>query len=401
MRFSLTSLVRLIGFMALASSAAAVGLSRALPEPSRVRRPAPPRYFGVNGGTLTPPSTRDYLIDAQTGSIAPVEFGRGVRLEFATCSPWSDGAGGVDLAGRAVSRTGTEHASLCDGSGLARFSLAARELSARATEGPVISGRPSWVPGSPSRMIFPAGDGRLYAQDVADDGSGVVFDHGSDPSELDPGSAARPIAWDCPTPGDGPPIHGDPVCPPIPALGGRLFVSLSVGEERDGRRVYGPWRLWWLKLDPTGARVVDAGRLIRPDDSTGGDAGLVDERLPSFTVTPDGRVAVAYLSRDRRESLWKLRVAALAAGAGTAEPSAEAGEVRTVSDDCAVLTPPVSPDGRWVYAVSRSPVGRGVGSVPRYDLAAHLDAPESGEPPSRVAARRSPARPGESPGRVW
>ncbi|MGE3821587.1 MAG: hypothetical protein AB7I30_19425, partial [Isosphaeraceae bacterium] len=90
MRISLTSLVRLLGLVALAVSALAVAIGKAVPDVPVFRTPTAPRYFGVNGSVFQPPAPRSYLLDGETGVLreAPTT-GPHDRIEYLTCSPWT------------------------------------------------------------------------------------------------------------------------------------------------------------------------------------------------------------------------------------------------------------------------------------------------------------------------
>jgi hypothetical protein len=363
MRFSLTSLVRLIAFVTLGLAAGAVGLSRVVPRVPPHRTMTPPRYFGLNGSTFIPPGSGSYVLDAETGRVERLDLGPGVALDYGTCSPWTD-AGGYEIVGRMMNWGPTDMKRADESPLLVRIGMPGREPRGRLALGPLVAGRPCWLPRRPSRLIFPAADGRLYPidlaeRDVATEGTADGSDPGAGPS-LSP----RPVAWACPMPGEGEPFLADPICPDIPALGGRLFVTLrAVGKDERGEgRRYGPSEIWWLELDASGTSITAAGRLTRPVDRVPPDAGTPgdvpdsrseDERLPNFTVAPDGRVVLGFLARRFGRPGCRLKVVEVSEGPEGGDPVAFAGKARVVAKACAVATPAFSPDGRWVYAVDQ------------------------------------------------
>ena len=334
MRFSLTSLVRLIALGALSSSLVAVGFSRAVPKAAVVRTESPPRYVCVNGTTFAPAVSGTFLLDTESGVLSPLGRIDGITVDYASCSPWSDGRGLPEVVGRATSRQGVDADALCLGLGLVRMTVPGPTIRSHFAMDPVVIGRPCWLPGESSRVVFPAGDGLLYLQDL------------HEPREASDATGTRRVAWACPTPRQGSFLIGDPVLPVIPSLGGRLFVTFSYCDKL---RVPGRGRseVWWLKLDPEGRSIVDAGRLcaaLSPDEEV---------RLPNVSVTPDGGLAVAYMTFRPGDSDWHLWLAPIAVDPSTGVPTADVKKASDLGTGFGMSPPAFSVDGRWVFAVRR------------------------------------------------
>ena len=358
MRFSLTSLVRLISFVAIGLSAVAVGLSRAVPPVPTHRTPAAPRQYGLNGNSFTPPQRQNFVLDGTSGELRPDRAASSDSPDFVTSSPWTDQNGGHELLGRLTVREG----SLATGTVLARFAEGETEPRSSVAVRPVISGRPCWLPSRPSRVLFPSGDGRLYVTDLRP-GDGLATDAPADVVAEGAESPCRRVVWGCPAPGTGPPILGDPICPPVAALKGRLIVSLCAGWQQGAKGGFGASELWWLQVGPDDATITAAGRLTvpdtgRPDVPLSETRGLRDdERLANVAALPDGRVVIAYLSRPPGRPEWALKVAPVQVD-GSGVPSVRVSDSAVVGDDVAVTLPPLSPDGRSVYRVRRLVPGR-------------------------------------------
>jgi hypothetical protein len=182
--------------------------------------------------------------------------------------------------------------------------------------------------------VFSAGDGRLYTHDFTEEAGGR-------------GVSTSRVDWACPVPGDSPPVVGDPVAPVVPALGGRLLVSLSRRVWEGDKLELSAAEIWWLKLDPEGRAVRTAGRLT----AAGGPPG--EERLPNLGVAPDGRLVAAYLRRSPGHLDWRLSLVPVEIDPESGDPVASGLEVCDVGGGISVNTPGFSPDGRWVYAVPR------------------------------------------------
>ncbi|MFO0950981.1 MAG: hypothetical protein U0835_07485 [Isosphaeraceae bacterium] len=344
----MTTLIRLTGLLTLSASAVAVGLARVCPAPEEFRVPTAPRYYGVNGAFFLPPLPGSYVLDAKTGELTASRL-EGGKAEFVACSPWADEHGRQELLGRLITRAGVDGADVPEGSWLIRYRPDDFSELGRFDIGPAVSGRPCWTPGRASRVLVPAGDGQLYVLDL-------------DAEFEEP----RPLVWDCKPPGAGRPLLSDPIASARPGLGERLIVSLSERPQSAQGKAYSAPRLWWLELDRSGRSIVAAGPLDREFDSD----PSAEERLPSLSVTPSGRLVVAYFRRREGERTWRLMIAPLNRDEAR-RPATSLGRSRELARDLALVLPAFSLDGRWLYAMPRSAVGGPV--VRRFEADRILD----------------------------
>lgn len=347
MRLTLTALVRLASFVGLGLFVVALGLSRAVPRPSTFRTENPPRYFAINGSLFQDPAASSFVLDTETGVLARFEAPEGMTFENASCSPWVGDENEVEFVGRVSISTGRHTGKVHQSSGLGRFKMSSGPSLVAMSVKPAIVGRPCWLPGSPTRVLFPGGDGQLYVHDLAGIGGDAP-----DPAEAREAPARR-VAWRCRTPDDAPVLLGDVSCPVTPEFGGRILVSLYRGREKYSKEVrYAPSEIWWLKLDAEGREVLAAGRLTTPS-SEGPLANREEERMPSMVLAPGGRLVLAYLARRRGEASSRMKLVPVDVGPDGADPVVRGSEACLVADDCAVTLPAFSADGRWVYRVGR------------------------------------------------
>ena len=340
MYFSLTALVRLCALLGLVASASAIGLSRTVPKAAAYHVGGVPRYVGVNGIDLSPPRADSFLLDCATGGLTPFNPIRGHRVEFAAASPWNEEGGG-ELVARVTARDPVE-GEAGDSSSLVHVPLSGGPIRREVPGAPLVEGRACWLPGSHSRVVFPGGDGVLYVQDLTAD----------DPAGADrPGSPPRPITWKTRRPGGGTISLADPVCPPIPALGGRLFVALSHGRERETSQLAAA-QIWWLKLGPDGFSIVDAGPLT-PESRALGDE-RPEERFPSLGVAPDGRIVMTFLTREIASRSWRLNIAPIESFGADRPPIVRPSEIRSLTDGSSATPPAFSTDGQSLYLVTRN-----------------------------------------------
>jgi hypothetical protein len=338
MRFSLTGLVRLVGFLGVLTCAVAVALARFQPTPAHFRLATPPHYGVINGFVLHPAPGDLKFLDAETGRFCPVRLPEGDRLDYGSCSPWEDEDGEYQVVGRWSHRepgTGREF-------GLARYSLPSGRVLDYVPLNVMPAGHPCWFPGTAARVIFAGADGRLYH--VRFEGSGSRAG-GGDLTGEEP--RVEPVDWRCPAPGSRLLIR-DPVWPTDPRLGGRLIVSLSYRLPGDDQQL-SAGRLWWLKLSADGKAVVEAGPMTEPVRDSAWNHG--EERFPNLAVTPDGRLTLAYLWHAGPEYRWDLRLAPIGLDPKTGAPRLRAGDARTVTTGHLGEVPPFSADGRHVFAI--------------------------------------------------
>jgi hypothetical protein len=191
--------------------------------------------------------------------------------------------------------------------------------------------------------VFPGGDGHLYLQDLGDD---------DESDEADVPSARRMVAWNASGSGIDLAILNDPIRPVVPALGGRLFVALDPGFHKGEELSIGKSEIWWITLNADRTAIEDAGRLIAPERPDR-DGAANEERKPNLVSTPDGRIALAYLTREPGAAAWSLCVVPVTIDPKTGAPVASASESRPIARDSAVTVPAFSADGRWLYHVPR------------------------------------------------
>ena len=96
---------------------------------------------------------------------------------------------------------------------------------------------------------------------------------------------------------------------------------------------------------------MTAGRLTNPS------ARVEHERLPNLGRTPDGRIVVAFLSREEEEGDWHLRLAPVELDPESGDPYLAPARPHDLQSGLAVCTPAFSPDGTSVYAVLRAQAG--------------------------------------------
>jgi hypothetical protein len=320
----------------------------------------------VSGAVLDPPRAEGFLLDIDTGTLLPFEPVKDFRVDYAVCSPWRDASGGFEVVARIAPRYDND--TPLNGSALARFPLSGGPVRLETAAATVIGGAPCWLPNSPRRVVFSGGDGRLYRQDLSltDDDRGDA-----DTAGAQSGTPCR-VTWTASEPADGKYFLSDPSFPPIPALKGRVLVSMtrrSTQTAVKGRM--GSAEIWWLQLDPSGESILDAGRLT---PGRGEDAP--EERMPTLAALPDGRLALAYLTRERVATDWRLKVAPIDHVDDDGTPVVLPGDVHDLGGGFGVAIPAFSSDGAWLSAITRRPqANRSL--VRRFELSAVLAATPS------------------------
>jgi hypothetical protein len=330
----LVAFVRLLGGIVLI----AFLVGRASPRPDRPqapRQPAPPRHVWLNTAVVGGDPERPRLLDLETGAVTTLAFHGAGQLNQLGCSPWRDGAGRFHLAGRWYDPVGLRGSELDPPCGLARSTFPSGELIDRVRLPIVPVEPPCWSPDRSDRVVFVAGDGRLYVYD---------FPEGRGPDPALP----RPLRWAIDPPGVGT-IGVRGLCWPVaPALGGRLLVSMHWEPARWEPRL--STHLWWLELSPDGGSIVGVERALVAD---GGDASRsqIEEWKPGVAVGHDGAPLLAFLARDGGDGQWELWVMPIAPATAGGGPRVQVAAGRRLAEGCApAFTPAFSADGRWVYA---------------------------------------------------
>ena len=348
MRGSLTSLVRLSVFAGLGLCVVAVGLGRmvsptpdlrslgtnrlvALPIETHGDEPSPPRFLDFDGGRL------------ETLPLAASD-----RLECAIGSPWKDERGESHVVGRWYSISGRGDTAIMGDAGIVRVGFPSGRVIDRVSTSIVPDSTPCWFPNASPRILFTAGDGKLYrvsfAEAEAEAGSAAV-DTGDDLR------MPRPVSWR----DESNESHrlSDPSWPELPALGGRLIVSLRRKDVSgvDPRRKYHPSELWCLSLSPDRSWIESASRLT-PSDST-----EAEERFSRMGRAADGSLRLAFLTHLPGETSWRGRLATVSIDTPGGVPFVLSETLLDVADNCLPVAPNFSSDGLHVDFARRDDQG--------------------------------------------
>jgi hypothetical protein len=343
MKFSLLGLVRMTVLLALVSGAVALGVARLEPRPARFRLFRPSACAGINGTCFAMNERGTQFFHTGTGAYFRVAFPDGDLIDETSISPWQDEQGETQVVGRWIRWEGSGERGGVEALGLARYKFPSGEPIDRVRLEMLPVGKPCWLPGPAARVLFGAGDRRLYRLDFEEE-------RGGEGREM---SRPRPVTWRCRPPGVGEVCLEDPFWPTDPRLGRRVLVSLSYQVRATGRPLHSDPRIWWLELDAEGTSIEAAGPLTEPDCGTF-HHGRVTERLPNLAEAPDGGLALAYLTRAPCAPHWTLRIAPVEIDRTTRLPRARTAEGRPLDDRCLTSPPTFSVDGHWVYAVRRS-----------------------------------------------
>jgi hypothetical protein len=142
----------------------------------------------------------------------------------------------------------------------------------------------------------------------------------------------------------------DPVWPCEKELQRFIFVALSLQQTTaENKRRQEPSRIWWLEMSDGGYEIVAAGPLTGPSPATNRS---VVERMPNVTVGPSGRATIAFLTRAKEDTSWRLCAASLSLDDSTGKPVIAPGRerIRNVAVDLVPSTPAFSTDGQAVFA---------------------------------------------------
>lgn len=337
MRFSLSSLARLAIGTILVSAAAAIGLARLAPPHEGWRMLGPSRYVNVNSFYLDPCRRGSSWLDREGGAMRDVPFGDEELLEYASSSPWRDELGRTQVIGRwswGFKSEATDRAY-----GLARITFPDGEVLDHIETDVVPVSSPCWYPGTGARVLFAAGDGKLYQCNFepGDDGAAGSDRHVERP---------RPIAWNCEFPGGEGLYLAEPHWPTDPNFSRILFVSLRTSRRIRGEMESTPAQIWWLRLSEDGDSIEEAGRLFNPPASQ----PEANERCPTVGRTPDGRPLLAYFRKEgmQRANLYLIDIEF---GPGMRHPGPVPGVGTKIADACLPSPPVFSGDGRWITII--------------------------------------------------
>ncbi len=348
MRFSFSSLFRLIVISALASATAAVVVSRLDPPAPSFRLAQGVKYAGLSGFYWASGRAEVRWLDLETGTLADAPIAPGETLDTASISPWKDEKGQSQIVGRwSKKEPGTEPVNgLSNQFGLARYRFPSGERIDHVTTEIIPAGPVSWFPGNAGKVMFNGGDGNLYR---------FSFDPNEATGEPDTAPVKVGLA-------EGSPIaeqlDGAFLCdlhwPTDPRLGGLAVLSLrirtpiNVGNWERAR--YSRGQVWWVRFNQEGSRIVSGGRLFRSDDRAD-----LDERAPTLAVGPDGQPLVSFKLKRPGHSGWELRVADLSREALAAGPNLPLDASRLIAAHHSASPAPLSPDGRRIYSLTQEP----------------------------------------------
>jgi hypothetical protein len=265
----------------------------------------------------------------------------GMLLEFGVCSPWRDAEGRFQVAGRLSG----------EGVGLARVSFPDGDVLDFVQTGcALLTSRPCWLPGPRPKVLFGAGDGRIYQYAFDDEGA-----TNSDAERLTDPRLSR-IDWRPPDPSKAGVFLSDPSW----LRGGwtdDLLVLVVASGAIPGRDASSSSnQLWWARLDEAGGAIVEAGVLIDSPSLSGGRY----LRSPVSEKTAEGGGVLAYLCTDRPGTgHWELRTTRLSFDdSGRPQASATVG-VKVAGRCFTELPPTLTTDGRRVWVLQAGDEGRG------------------------------------------
>jgi hypothetical protein len=356
---NLMNMVRLFGLLLIGWAAVAlgIGLCRGKGRPAAetnfyLPEPALHEAVPVSRSKKIMSIDEYRLVDRSTGKAKRLTLPRDANWELVSVSPWRDEHGNLEAVGR-WSRPGAGgEQSSC---GLALFRLSDAKVVHSIDLDVLPTGKPCWVPGRPGDILFPAGDGQLHRSHLAREraAQSQASEDGGAPARSAQSARSYPVAWGCAVPGSGTVFIADPVWPPEKPLQKFVFVSLSPQSLEHGILRNDPAQIWWLEMTRRGDEILSAGRLTRPSPGNSSNPPVA-ERMPSVSVDPSGRLALAYLARASGEPSWRLCLAAITIEEATGKPRI-AGVVtpsEELSDGLLPMPPTFSTDGQAVFASS-------------------------------------------------
>ena len=343
MTFSFGSMIRLLTMLAVGSTMLAIGVSRLNPlQPDR-RAARPVLIYNIPESSSEGEARRQRWFNVDSGVVFTTKTDADDVLETASCSPWVDAAGRRQVVGRWSNRTGDGPEAVCHSFGLGRRSFPDGLTIDQVATDVVPTGPPCWLPGTQARVVFAAGDGRLYRFDFE---SGGPAEAGSPRGSAD--AEPRALTWACPRPGGGEVFICQVARPEDPRMSGRLLATLRLREP--GHPVHGQMtrmQLWWLELDHAASRIVAVGPLVE-HNSQGPAAADCAERSPALAALPDGSLGLAYAQQVEGEATWSARLIRLELDADHRPIPAIDSAARTVAPHCHPRPPVFSTDGRWL-----------------------------------------------------
>ena len=347
MKWSLSSILRTLTWLAVGLSVLAIGLGRYAPRTLPTYQAAAVRYHGVNMHCSAEQEPQPGFLDRETGQILQLAFSPEDSLDYAICSPWRDEHGQFQAVARWMKRAGKEPDYLPQDFGVARFTVPEGRLIDRIKLDHVPVGDALLGPGRDAADRLRGGRREPLSLRIRGVESATRLERGRDVHR----TRARGVADR--SAGHGSAVHqGSDLAGRRAKLGGRLFASISYREDVDGKPRMSPPQLWWLQLSDDATAIEAAGRLMAPDpEDDRAPRVRTEQRLPNVVATADGDLALAYLSRKASRSLWELRVAPITIDPATGVPTVGRGRSRSFGGGFLPSTPSFSADGRWVYGI--------------------------------------------------
>lgn len=334
----------MIGF--LVATATAIGVARLAPEGRGWRMPCLNTCINVPAAMLGRNNEASRWLDVNRGEIVSLELPRGDALLFTSSAPWVDDRGQSEAVGLWVHYQGNQRA--MSDMGLARVSFPDGEVREIIHTDIVPTSVPTWYPGTASRVLYSAGDGKLYQYEFGSDSKGAMM-------------MATPemLTWECEVPSGGV-IMSDPHWVLDPRLENVVLVSLRERESGTSPMRMGHSRLWWLKLSDDGRKIVAAGKM--GDSKRGLDANT-EERYPTTGKDASGQVVLVYQRKVDNES-WDVYATPFRIDSEKKEPLAlPNGQLgRKLAHQCYPVPTLFSKDGRWVGVIG---VDGEFGALPR------------------------------------
>ena len=345
MSFSFGSMIRLMAVLAVGATLLAISVSRLAPPQAPRRFPRPVTSYNINDFYFQAKNRQSRWIDSETGTLSVMPFPSDDIVEATSTSPWVDESGHRQAVGRWSNRTWRGPGTICHEFGLARFSMPDGRMLNQVPADIVPVGPPCWLPGTQARIVFTAGDGRLYRFAFEAETPDLL----GDSSES---ADARPsvLTWRCPRPGQGDVFISDLAWPEDPRLGGRLIASMRLNESGDGEPMHlTRTQLYWLKLNHSATEIIEVGPLLDHDVSRSA-ASRLDERSPTVASLADGTLGLAYTRQSADESHWSVYLAPLSATADHVVPARES-RSRVVIARSQPGPLSFSSNGKWLNAL--------------------------------------------------
>lgn len=294
-------LLRGVAASAILATSLAIAAARIVPRTERQRTISASPYWAVNRLFFDAANPRVRILDAESGCITNMVMPTGENLQYASFSDWVDESGNRQVVGIWSHLAGRELEAACLGLGLSRVLYPSGVVLDRINDLPALpSGAPCWYPGTEARILYPAGDGRLYQ---------YAFEVSARSGRPTPDDGAVPVPWSRALAAN-PMLRIQEICwPKDPRFHGKLFATVSSSVcTVEGQKVLGPTHIWWLTLSGNGNMITAGGPLAsaRPDPEH-----LIEQCAPSLTVAADGTPVLVYHERIQGERVGEARMVRL------------------------------------------------------------------------------------------